>query len=93
MGDVSGGRGMPRPRRRAVARRRARLALSEGRCDVALDESERAVELFQDREFPWAMHQFWEFVGDTATGAGQPSIAEQARAHADQARVKSNQVP
>jgi tetratricopeptide (TPR) repeat protein len=71
---------------------RARLALSEGRCDVALDESDRAAELFQDREFPWAMRRLWEFVGETATAAGRPSVAQQARAHAAQSTVTSSQV-
>jgi hypothetical protein len=72
---------------------RARLALSEGRCDVALEECARAADLFQDREFPWAMNQFWEFVAGTATAVGQATIAERARAHAAQARVTSSQVP
>ena len=69
---------------------RARLAVSEGRCEVALDECGRAAELFQDREFPWAMHQLWEFVDETATVAGRPSVAQQARAQAAEARVKSS---
>ncbi|HKO27783.1 MAG TPA: hypothetical protein VJU80_10030, partial [Solirubrobacteraceae bacterium] len=59
---------------------RARLAVAEGRCDVALDECGRAADLFRDREFPWAMNQFWEFLAGTATAAGRPDIAEQARA-------------
>jgi hypothetical protein len=63
------------------------------RCDVALEECARAADLFQDREFPWAMNQFWEFVAGTATAVGQATIAERARAHAAQARVTSSQVP
>jgi hypothetical protein len=46
---------------------------------VALDECGRPEELFQDREFPWAMHQLWEFIGETAMAAGRPSVARQAR--------------
>jgi len=72
---------------------RARLAVAEGRCDVALDECGRAADLFQDREFPWAMNQLWEFVAETATAAGHPSIAEQARANPAHARVTSSRVP
>jgi hypothetical protein len=49
--------------------------------------------LFNDREFPWAMNQLWEFVGETATAAGQASIAEQARSNAAHTRVTSSRVP
>ena len=72
---------------------RARLALAGGSCGVALDECTRAADLFQDREFPWAMNQFWMFVAETATAAGQPNIAEQARANVVYARVTSSGAP
>jgi ATP/maltotriose-dependent transcriptional regulator MalT len=72
---------------------RARLALADGRCVVALEECTRAADLFKGREFPWAMNQLWEFVGETATAAGQASIAEQARSNAAHTRVTSSRVP
>jgi hypothetical protein len=58
---------------------RGRLALSQGHPEFALDECRRAADLFQNREFPWAIRQLWEFVAEMATAAGRPDIADNAR--------------
>jgi tetratricopeptide (TPR) repeat protein len=68
---------------------RARLALAEGNPGLALEECRRAVDLLQDREFPWALIQLWAFVAETATAAGEHDMAEQARARARRAVVTS----
>jgi hypothetical protein len=45
------------------------------------------VDRFQNREFPWAIVQLWEFLATTATAANEPEIAEQARCEAAQVAV------
>jgi predicted ATPase/DNA-binding SARP family transcriptional activator len=72
---------------------RSRLALIEGRSDVALEECRRAADLFQNREFPWAMNQFWEFVGETATAAGQLNVAQEARVQAPRRGSRAAKFP
>ena len=61
---------------------RARLALADGRDDSALQESLRATDLLQNREFPWAMSRLWELVAEAAAAAGRPDIEARARSQA-----------
>ena len=50
---------------------RARLAFAGGRADLAVEECRRATALLQNREFPWALVQLWEFEAETATATGR----------------------
>ena len=50
---------------------RGRLALAAGHPDLAIEECRRATALLQNREFPWALVQLWEFHAETATAAGR----------------------
>jgi hypothetical protein len=63
-------RRMQNPRCQALAAwGRGRLALADGSPGRALDECRRAADLFQNREFPWAIAQLWEFLAETAAAA------------------------
>jgi predicted ATPase len=69
---------------------RARLALTGGDAAVAVEESERAVALLEDREFPWARARLWAFLAEAADAAGDAGATERARARADQVVVTSS---
>jgi ATP/maltotriose-dependent transcriptional regulator MalT len=61
---------------------RGRLARRAGDAGAAVTESQRAVALLRDREFPWARAELWTFLADSADLAGQDVVARQAREHA-----------
>ena len=69
---------------------RARLAFTDGRADLAVEECRRATALLQDREFPWALVQLWEFHAETATAAGRLDVADEARAAARQVTITNS---
>jgi predicted ATPase/DNA-binding SARP family transcriptional activator len=59
---------------------RARLALAGGYAAAAADECRRALDLLEDREFPWARARLWADYADAAQAAGRPDEAARARA-------------
>jgi tetratricopeptide (TPR) repeat protein len=59
---------------------RARLALARGDAAAAADDCRHALELLEDREFPWARAQLWAAYADAAQAAGRPDEATAARA-------------
>ncbi len=59
---------------------RARLALARGDAAAAADDCRHALELLEDREFPWARAQLWATYADAAQAAGRPDEATAARA-------------
>ena len=69
---------------------RARLAFTDGRADLAVEECRRATALLQNREFPWALVQLWEFHAETATAAGRLDVADEARAAARQVTITNS---
>ncbi len=52
---------------------RARLALADGDAATALGECRRAVELLEDREFPWARVRLSALLDEAARAASSPS--------------------
>jgi hypothetical protein len=60
---------------------RARLAFAAGDADVALAECRRAVEMLQDREFPWARVRLWALLADVARAVGDAEEAARAEGH------------
>jgi ATP/maltotriose-dependent transcriptional regulator MalT len=58
---------------------RARVAYARGDATVAVDECRRAVELLEEREFPWARARLWSFMADCAEAAGLAEEVERAR--------------
>jgi tetratricopeptide (TPR) repeat protein len=60
---------------------RARLAVAAGDARTALAECRRAVELLDDREFPWACVRLWALLADVARAAGDVDEAARAEAH------------
>jgi hypothetical protein len=69
---------------------RARLAFADGRPDLAVEECWRATALLQNREFPWALVQLWEFYAETATAAGRLEVADKPRAAARQVTITNS---
>ena len=61
---------------------RARLALADGDPATAADECRSALDLLEDREFPWARAQLWTALADAAEAAGRTGEAARARATA-----------
>lgn len=67
------------PRCRAwAAWGRARLAYAAGDPVGAYDECRAALDLFADREFPWARRRLWTLTADAAAATGRPDEAERA---------------
>jgi predicted ATPase/DNA-binding SARP family transcriptional activator len=60
---------------------RARLAFVAGDAAAALEECRRAVDLLEDREFPWARVRLWALLADVARAAGDDDEAARAAAH------------
>jgi predicted ATPase/DNA-binding SARP family transcriptional activator len=60
---------------------RGRLALARGDAPAAADDCRHAVDLLEDREFPWATAQLWACYADAADAAGRTDEARAARAH------------
>ncbi|MFE9955049.1 BTAD domain-containing putative transcriptional regulator [Micromonospora sp. NPDC005299] len=58
---------------------RARIGYAAGDAVGAADECRRALDLFQEREFPWARRRLWSLAADAATAAGRPQEADAAR--------------
>ncbi|MGR6319115.1 BTAD domain-containing putative transcriptional regulator [Micromonospora soli] len=58
---------------------RARIGYAEGDAVGAADECRRALDLLQEREFPWARRRLWSLAADAATAAGRPQEADAAR--------------
>ncbi|MFC0029975.1 BTAD domain-containing putative transcriptional regulator [Micromonospora chaiyaphumensis] len=58
---------------------RARIRYADGDAAGAADECRRALELLQEREFPWARRRLWSLAADAATAAGRPQEADAAR--------------
>ncbi|MET7970958.1 BTAD domain-containing putative transcriptional regulator [Micromonospora sp. NPDC005305] len=58
---------------------RARIGYAAGDAVGAADECRRALDLLQEREFPWARRQLWSLAADAATAAGRPQEADAAR--------------
>jgi tetratricopeptide (TPR) repeat protein len=69
---------------------RARLALAAEHVGLAFTECRHATMLLQDREFPWAIAQLYEFLAETADADGRPATAEEARDRARELRVTSS---
>ncbi|HEX2804542.1 MAG TPA: BTAD domain-containing putative transcriptional regulator [Kineosporiaceae bacterium] len=69
---------------------RARLAFDARQPGLALEECRRATDVFQNREYPWAIAQLWAFLAEAAAAAGEPDAAADARAQARQALVSHN---
>ena len=63
---------------------RARLAFADGDSATALAECRRAVEMLQDREFPWARVRLWALFAEVARAAGDLDEAARADAHLDE---------
>jgi predicted ATPase/DNA-binding SARP family transcriptional activator len=60
---------------------RARLAFAAGDAATALAECRRAVELLEDREFPWARVRLWALLAEVACAAGDADEAARAESH------------
>jgi tetratricopeptide (TPR) repeat protein len=60
---------------------RARLAFGAGDVDAALAGCRRAVDLLEDREFPWARVRLWALLAEAARAAGDTDEAVRAEAH------------
>ncbi|MFU8874643.1 AfsR/SARP family transcriptional regulator [Micromonospora sp. SL4-19] len=58
---------------------RARIAYADGDAVTAADECRRAVELLEEREFPWARRRLWALAADAAAAAGRGQEADAAR--------------
>ncbi|WP_446212817.1 AfsR/SARP family transcriptional regulator [Micromonospora sp. IBSANI012] len=58
---------------------RARTAYADGDATTAADECRRALELLQEREFPWARYRLWSLTADAAAAAGRPQEADAIR--------------
>ncbi|MET8838053.1 BTAD domain-containing putative transcriptional regulator [Micromonospora sp. NPDC004540] len=58
---------------------RARIGYAAGDEVGAVDECRRALDLLQEREFPWARRRLWSLAADAATAAGRPQEADAAR--------------
>ncbi|SCF04400.1 Predicted ATPase [Micromonospora viridifaciens] len=58
---------------------RARIAYADGDAATAADECRRAVELLEEREFPWARLRLWSLTAEAAGAAGREPDAEAAR--------------
>ncbi|WP_433287436.1 AfsR/SARP family transcriptional regulator [Micromonospora sp. CA-244673] len=58
---------------------RARIRHAEGDVVGAADECRRALDLLQEREFPWARRRLWLLAAEAATAAGRPQEADAAR--------------
>ncbi|SCL27761.1 Predicted ATPase [Micromonospora rhizosphaerae] len=58
---------------------RARIAYADGDAVTAADECRRAVELLEDREFPWARLRLWSLAAEAAAAAGRGQEADAAR--------------
>ncbi|MFG2109900.1 AfsR/SARP family transcriptional regulator [Micromonospora chersina] len=62
---------------------RARIRYTEGDAAGAADECGRALDLLQEREFPWARRRLWCLAADAASAAGRPQEADAARRAAE----------
>ena len=60
---------------------RARLCFAAGDATAALAECRRAVDLLEDREFPWARVRLWAFLAEVARAAGDADEAARAESH------------
>jgi predicted ATPase/DNA-binding SARP family transcriptional activator len=60
---------------------RARLSFAAGDAARALAECRRAVELLEDREFPWARVRLWALFAEVALAAGDADEADRAESH------------
>ncbi|MEU2612199.1 BTAD domain-containing putative transcriptional regulator [Micromonospora sp. NPDC007271] len=58
---------------------RARIAYAGGDPVTAADECRRAVQLLEEREFPWARLRLWSLMAEAAAAAGREPEAEAAR--------------
>ncbi len=58
---------------------RARIAYADGDAVTAADECRRAVELLEEREFPWARRRLWSLTAEAADAAGRGQEADTAR--------------
>lgn len=58
---------------------RARIRYADGDAIGAADECRRALDLLQEREFPWARRRLWSLAADAAAAAGRPQEADAAR--------------
>ncbi|WP_446220031.1 AfsR/SARP family transcriptional regulator [Micromonospora sp. IBHARD004] len=58
---------------------RARIAYADGDAATAADECRRALELLEEREFPWARLRLWSFSAEAAAAAGRGPEADAAR--------------
>ncbi|MEU8264712.1 BTAD domain-containing putative transcriptional regulator [Micromonospora sp. NPDC048999] len=58
---------------------RARIAYADGDAVTAADECRRAVELLEEREFPWARRRLWLLTAEAAAAAGRGQEADAAR--------------
>ncbi|MEU3455540.1 BTAD domain-containing putative transcriptional regulator [Micromonospora sp. NPDC006766] len=58
---------------------RARIAYADGDAVTAADECRRAVELLEEREFPWARQRLWSLTAEAAAAAGRGQEADAAR--------------
>ncbi|MCW3843481.1 winged helix-turn-helix domain-containing protein, partial [Micromonospora yasonensis] len=68
------------PRCRAwAAWGRARLAYAAGDPGTAYDECRTALDLFADREFPWARRRLWTLTADAAAATDRADEADRAR--------------
>jgi hypothetical protein len=62
---------------------RARIAYGHGDMAAAAQECRTAVDLLQDREFPWARARLWTLTAECADAAGLAGEARHAREMAD----------
>ncbi|MCW3816627.1 winged helix-turn-helix domain-containing protein [Micromonospora sp. DR5-3] len=58
---------------------RARIAYAGGDATTAADECRRAVQLLEEREFPWARLRLWSLTAEAAADAGRQQEADAAR--------------